>query len=119
MSEDLIRLFKEIPVFSNLTDRQIKALIDLGEVRTFKKDEYLFREGDPMNDMLVVLDGEVDVATLRAIVEAAPKLKVTFHRAFDELLDPQGTIRILKTIPQIDRILTIGGAGSLAALAFL
>lgn len=53
----------------------------------------------------------VDVATMRAIAEAAPGLKITFHRAFDDLSDPVRAIETLKTIPQVDRILTVGGTG--------
>ena len=58
-----------------------------------------------------VLDDEVDTSALCAIANAAPALNITFHRAFDVLSDPLQAIRTLKTIPQIDRILTVGGVG--------
>ncbi len=54
----------------------------------------------------------VDCNTMLAIGRAAPDLKITFHRAFDDLSDPFQAIRTLKTMPQVDRILTIGGKGS-------
>ncbi len=49
--------------------------------------------------------------TVRAL-EAAPKVKATFHRAFDQLRDPLNAIDRLGAVPQIDRILTSGGTGT-------
>jgi copper homeostasis protein len=56
--------------------------------------------------------GEVDVASLEAVLAKAPDCKVTFHRAFEQLADPFEGLRMLKGFSQIDRILTGGGAGS-------
>jgi copper homeostasis protein len=58
--------------------------------------------------------GEVDVASLRAVLNEAPSCKVTFHRAFEHLRDPFEGLKVLKGFPQIDRILTCGGTGSWA-----
>jgi copper homeostasis protein len=38
-------------------------------------------------------------------------LNVTFHHAFEEVDDPEAAIETLRTVPQIDRILTAGGDG--------
>jgi copper homeostasis protein len=46
---------------------------------------------------------------LTSVLQAAPGLPVTFHRAFDQLRDPLGAIDDLAGIAQIDRILTSGG----------
>jgi copper homeostasis protein len=54
----------------------------------------------------------IDMHSLDAILRAAPSLRATFHRAFDCLSDPLEGILTLKKMPQVDRILTIGGAGS-------
>jgi len=43
------------------------------------------------------------------VLEAAPQLPVTFHRAFDSLADPFEAIDELTRMAQIDRILTSGG----------
>jgi len=59
-----------------------------------------------------IANDAVDIATMRAISAAAPELKITFHRAFDDLSDPAGAIGVLKTIPRVDRILTVGGTGT-------
>lgn len=58
------------------------------------------------------LNGDaIDHDLLRRVLAAAAPLKVTFHRAFEELSDPLGAIQELKQYPQIDTILTSGGKG--------
>jgi copper homeostasis protein len=49
---------------------------------------------------------------LTAVLAAAPRVSVTFHRAFDTLLDPERTIAELAEHAQVDRILTSGGSGT-------
>lgn len=59
------------------------------------------------------LNGDaIDHDLLRRVLAAAAPLKVTFHRAFEELSDPLGAILKLKQYPQIDTILTSGGKGT-------
>lgn len=57
-------------------------------------------------------DDAIDHHLLRRVLAAAAPLQVTFHRAFEELSDPLGTIQELKRYPNIDTILTSGGKGS-------
>ena len=59
--------------------------------------------------------GELDLDTLRSVMTAARESKVTFHRAFDDLADPIGAIHALRMVSQVDRILTAGGRGDIAA----
>jgi copper homeostasis protein len=59
-------------------------------------------------------DGEPDVETMRQVLSAAP-LRTTYHRAFDTLGDPLAAIDALQALPQIDRILTDGGGGTVQA----
>ncbi len=54
-------------------------------------------------------DGEIDLPAMQAVLAQAPHLHATFHRAFEALPDPLAAIRTLKTLPQIDHILTSGG----------
>jgi copper homeostasis protein len=56
-------------------------------------------------------DGDLDLDTTRAVLSAAPGLPVTFHRAFDAARDPFAAIDALRSLPQVDRILTSGGSG--------
>ncbi len=57
--------------------------------------------------------GEVDLATLERVLQAiGDDAAATFHRAFEHLADPFEGLRTLKRFPQINRLLTNGGAGS-------
>jgi copper homeostasis protein len=52
------------------------------------------------------------IADVAEVIGAIADVRVTFHRAFDQLRDPLGAIEALRGLPQIDRILTNGGDGS-------
>ncbi|MEW6126697.1 MAG: copper homeostasis protein CutC [Acidobacteriota bacterium] len=56
-------------------------------------------------------DGEIDVEAMNAVLGCAPKMKATFHRAFEQMDDPFKAITVLKNFTQIDRILTSGRPG--------
>jgi len=58
--------------------------------------------------------GELALSETVRVLEAAPDVKATFHRAFDHLSEPLEAIDRLTGVPQIDRILTSGGVGSAA-----
>jgi copper homeostasis protein len=58
-----------------------------------------------------IRDGQPDTTAMLDILSAAPGCRATFHRAFDELADPIASIKELKRLPQVDRILTVGGQG--------
>lgn len=55
--------------------------------------------------------GELALDDVLRVVDAAPDLPVTFHRAFDQLADPLAAIDRLAQVSRIDRILTDGGGG--------
>jgi copper homeostasis protein len=55
--------------------------------------------------------GEAAIDDVAHVLEAAPGVRVTFHRAFDAIGDPLSAIDSLTGIAQIDRILTDGGGG--------
>ena len=57
-------------------------------------------------------EGQVDVELLQRILRCAPGLKATFHHAFEETRDAGEAIEKLKTLGQVDRILTAGGRGN-------
>jgi copper homeostasis protein len=60
----------------------------------------------------VTANGAVDLASLEAVLPHVAGCGVTFHRAFEHLADPFEGLRVLKRFPQIDKILTGGGAGT-------
>jgi copper homeostasis protein len=53
--------------------------------------------------------GELELDRLEDVLEDAPDVNVTFHRAFDQLRDPLGAIDTLARLARVDRILTSGG----------
>jgi len=57
-------------------------------------------------------DGAIALAELYQVLEGAPPVAVTFHRAFDTLRTPVDAVDVLATAAQVDRILTDGGAGA-------
>jgi copper homeostasis protein len=113
---ELVRKIQEavqIPLRVMLRENASMQLKESGEL------ERLCATAAEMNDLRVdgmvagfIKDDRVDTDTMRAICAAAPDLKITFHRAFDDLPDPIQAIQVLKTVPQVDRILTVGGNGS-------
>lgn len=54
-------------------------------------------------------ENEIDEIALERLIEAAEGLDITFHRAFDEVIDQIKALRILQTSPEISRVLTSGG----------
>jgi copper homeostasis protein len=56
--------------------------------------------------------GALLLAGLAAVIEAAPGVPITFHRAFDSLHDQLGAIDTLSAIGRVDGILTSGGEGN-------
>lgn len=58
-------------------------------------------------------DGSLDLPVVRAMVEAARPLQVTFHRAFDMCVDPDAALEQLVDLG-VDRILTSGRKDSAA-----
>lgn len=56
--------------------------------------------------------GELSLTEFASVIEAAPAVPVTFHRAFDSLNDQLSALDTLSTIRRVDAILTSGGNGS-------
>ena len=56
-------------------------------------------------------DGQLALDDVRKVLDDWPAARITFHRAFDQLLDPMAGIDRLAEVPQIDRVLTDAGGG--------
>nr|WP_249313250.1 copper homeostasis protein CutC [Lederbergia citrea] len=54
-------------------------------------------------------DHTIDVDALEKLLSVAGDLDVTFHRAFDEVVDQEAALKTLLQFPQINRVLTSGG----------
>ncbi|HCE44603.1 MAG TPA: hypothetical protein DET40_13740 [Lentisphaeria bacterium] len=68
---------KELPIFSALTDDEIKAVSEIGVIRTVPSGEIVFSEGDPGKSMCVVVKGAVRIYT--RITENVEKTLVTLR----------------------------------------
>lgn len=64
---------------------------------------------------LLTPDNKIDEANTRLLAQYAEPLPVTFHKAIDEMEDPVEGVRVLKTIPNIKRILSSGGKATALA----
>jgi len=58
--------------------------------------------------------GQLSLGEFAKVIEAAPGVPITFHRAFDSLTAPLEATERLSANPRIDGILTSGGEGSAA-----
>ena len=54
---------------------------------------------------------EIDFELTEKILASAPNLKATFHHAFEDTKNKFAAIEKLKTLTQVDRILSHGGSG--------
>jgi small-conductance mechanosensitive channel len=54
-------LLQQVTYFQNLTDVQLRQLIEIGYRQRLQQNEVLFREGDPGNAFYIILSGAVEV----------------------------------------------------------
>lgn len=100
---------------------------DAMRVETTFDREQLAREAGalaalPLSGLVTgyVAGGQIDEPTMHHLLSAACNVPVTFHRAFEHLDDPETSIRQLKSLPQVDRILVrVGAPFTLARIARL
>ena len=100
-----------IPVFVMIRPRGGGFVYDAAERAVMRRDIASAADGGAAGIVLGALsaDGRVDVATTREMIDAAGGLPVTFHRAFDDTLDPfEALERVVEA--GASRVLTAGGA---------
>ncbi len=59
--EKPFRPFPPIPLFSELEEKEFQSLLQRIQVRTFSKGEFICREGDPGDSLLVIVRGDAEV----------------------------------------------------------
>ncbi len=52
---------REVPDFANVPDQQLQWLIDKSEFQTFKQGEFIFKKGDAIDQLSILLKGKVEV----------------------------------------------------------
>jgi copper homeostasis protein len=58
-------------------------------------------------------DGEVDVELTQRVLACAPHVLATFHHAFEGASDKARALNAIKSLPQVDRVLSSGGIDDL------
>jgi len=59
--EDLIEVLKSTPIFSELSDREVRRIASIAYQRTFDEGEVIFREGQTAAGMYIIRRGEVRI----------------------------------------------------------
>jgi len=60
-ADESLEFMKNTPVFEDLSNREIKIIRSLCHVRHYKKDEHVFREGEPGVGMYIIMEGSVEI----------------------------------------------------------
>ncbi len=102
-----------IPVRVMLRETASMSIGSQAEIGVLQAQARRFAEL-PIDGLVIgfIRDGMPAIEATGAILDAARGCRATFHRAFDHVLDPARALEQLKTISQIDRVLTSGGEGS-------
>ena len=101
----------DIPVMVMARPRAGNFVHSADEVEAMKSSIDLAKEAgaDGIVFGLLTPDNKIDESNTRLLAEYAYPLPVTFHKAIDEMEDPVEGVRVLKSIPNIKRILSSGG----------
>src|SRR6266576_3033895 len=65
-----IEVLKNIPVFHELTRKEILEVDELLHERTYEKDEIIFEEGDAGHGIFIIVSGKVRAKSSRKLLEA-------------------------------------------------
>ena len=100
-----------IPLFVLIRPRTGDFLYTADELDVMERDIRIARSlhVDGIVAGALTTDGDVDVAAMRCILDAARPMEVTFHRAFDFTRDQDAALEQLLEL-EVDRVLTSGGA---------
>lgn len=60
--EELLKLLGDTALFAGLDDRYLQRLVRISNEEHFKRNEYIFKEGDPGEKFYLVLDGAVRIS---------------------------------------------------------
>ena len=55
----IIKVLENVPIFEDLTEKELSEVVRLTHERTYKKDEHVFKKLAPAEGMYVILDGGV------------------------------------------------------------
>ncbi|WP_216830956.1 Crp/Fnr family transcriptional regulator [Alkalihalobacterium elongatum] len=59
--EAMKSLLKRVPLFKELTERELESVVDIAQLRDFNEHEMLFLQGEPLNRVFFIDKGQVKV----------------------------------------------------------
>ncbi len=65
------KFLNDSPLFRNLDETERAQILIIGQVRSYKLDEVIFREGDPGDGLFIVVKGSVRISKQSATGEEA------------------------------------------------
>jgi len=60
--DDIFKVMKNVPIFSDLNEKEMEELEKIIHRREYKKGEPIFRMGDPGLGMYIIIKGSVNIA---------------------------------------------------------
>ncbi|MFA4839077.1 MAG: cyclic nucleotide-binding domain-containing protein [Candidatus Neomarinimicrobiota bacterium] len=61
-NDSIFKILKTVPIFSDLTPKEITEVEKIIHRRNYKKNEPIFRMGDPGLGMYIIVEGSVEIA---------------------------------------------------------
>ena len=105
---DLPRTMASTPLLEGASPASVRRLADAGTVRRYRRNTYLFHQGDPSPEVMFLIDGRIEVASLSS----------GGHRMLHTTLDePQffGELGVLGELPRTAAALALDESSVWAA----
>ena len=82
--EEVIELLKNLELFNGLTRREFKKIYALCHIREYKKNEYLFNEGNPSSALFIVKTGKISIQKTIVEEKKSEHLNIKKHNSKSE-----------------------------------
>jgi copper homeostasis protein len=108
-----VREHLNIPIHVMVRPRVGDFVYRHNELQAMEKEILFYKQSGVNGVVLGILteQGEINIEAVKRLVNAARPMSVTFHRAFDQCVDPLRAVDHLITCG-VDRVLTSGGKSS-------
>ncbi len=104
---DLQKSLLSIPIFSNLTRRELSMLMNIIHNRIYVSGEYIFYQGDPGLGLYIIRDGEVTIQRKKEDEEIISLASFTKGDFFGELALIDGEKRSASAVSSSDTRLAV------------
>lgn len=61
---DVPRMMAQTPLLGGASEPSVRRLVDAGTIRRYRRSTYLFHQGDPSPEVLFLIEGRIEVASL-------------------------------------------------------